>query len=148
MTLSERDSVDNRWAIVKTVLFLNFYSITFWMVSSLRTSIFAVASSIRITLLFFKKARHMQSSCFYPADRLVFETAASRPPLFAILYHKLHYRRIFSSSESEYRWVRSRFYRKVDFIRVGSWSIIVTDCRTSLKARSWRERPSMRIYPP
>ena len=67
--LSQFYKVESLWAIVNTVLSLNALAITSWISLSFFTSIFAVASSIRIMRLFFKNALHMHKSCFYPTDK-------------------------------------------------------------------------------
>ena len=74
--LSELDKVDNRCAIVKTVQVWNLSLITCWIAASFLLSILAVASSTSTILLCFRKALQMQRSCFYPADKLSFETIA------------------------------------------------------------------------
>jgi hypothetical protein len=43
--------------------------------------------------------------------------------------------------------VRSRFYLKVDLIRVGSWSIMVIDCLRPFKGKFSNEMPSIYIFP-
>ena len=65
------------WAIVSTVAPLNSSVINFWMVSSVTTSIFAVASSRITILLFFKMALIMHRSYLSPTARL--------PPFSVIL---------------------------------------------------------------
>jgi hypothetical protein len=118
---------------VITVLSLNFSEITLWMMASFFMSILAVASSIRTILLCLRNALQMHSSCFSPADRLVLETLPSSPPFSLMTSSRLHYRRISNNSSSRYRLVKSRFSRKVDLMRVGSWSIIVIECLSSFR---------------
>ena len=57
-------------AIVTTVQLLKTVSNDDYMTASVLISILAVASSIKIILLFFRIALAMQSSCFYPILRL------------------------------------------------------------------------------
>jgi len=64
-----------------------------------------------------------------------------------MISHKLQSLRISSSSESVYLFVRSRFSRKVALMRVGSWSIMVTDCLNPFRGSSSIDCPSIKILP-
>ena len=99
--LSESFKVVRRWAMVKTVLYLNLVAITFWMSSSFLTSMLAVASSIRMILLFLRKARQMHRSCFSPTDRFSLLILASIPPFYCTISSRLHSLTISISSSSE-----------------------------------------------
>jgi hypothetical protein len=120
---------------------------TLWIISSFFKSILAVASSINTTLLCFKKARQMHRSCFSPTDKLSFDTFPCRPPFYMIVWYKLHSFKMFRSSSSVYLPVISKFYWKVDLIKVGSWSIIVISFLISLRGRDLMLLPSISTSP-
>jgi len=115
--------------------------------ASFFTSIFAVASSMSTILLLFRKALQMQRSCFYPADKLLFETVASKPPFSLMISSKLHSLKIFYRSSLVYWFAISRFSLNVDLISVGSWSIMVILCLRSLRLYSFKFRPSILTFP-
>lgn len=95
------------------------------MSASFFTSMLAVASSMRMMRAFLKTALQMQISCFYPADRLLLQTLPSMPPLEVTMSKMLHSCMTFQSCQSEQLLNMSRFQRKVELRRMGSWSITV-----------------------
>lgn len=109
------------------MLYLKTFFITYCTNLSFSPSILAVASSISTIELFFSKARHIQTSCFYPIEMLLLDNIESSPPFSSTILRMLHLLNISLISESEWEFAGSRFYLNEAQIRVGSCSIIVNE---------------------
>lgn len=136
-------------AIVMTVASLKHCLMVYWIRLSALTSMLAVASSIRTSLLFLKIALAMHTSCFSPIDKLSPESEmrVSRPYLSLNTSYRQHFFRVYNSIVSVYYFLGSRFSRKVPSIMTGYWEMRVMLDLKSLSGMSIVFFPSIKMAP-
>mmetsp|Transcript_37012 Transcript_37012/g.36614 ORF Transcript_37012/g.36614 Transcript_37012/m.36614 type:complete len:227 (-) Transcript_37012:3136-3816(-) len=138
------------WATVITVESLNSWLINFWIVSSVFTSMLAVASSIKMTLFFLRAALQIQIKAFSPALRFSpFSVILKLTPLPSLVKRSPRLALLSMSliSLSEHLFSGSRLNFKVFLNRTGSCGIMVILSLRSANPTLEMSTPSISIDP-
>lgn len=135
--------------MVMTVQFLNAFEIVSCILCSVSTSILAVASSIRIILLFLSIALAMHKSCFSPALKL-------SPPSYKFEYNpfllsanlsRQQSNNTYLISSSEHLFNGSKLSRIVPLKITASQIILVIDSLNYFRDMFYVSMSSITIYP-
>mmetsp|Transcript_81222 Transcript_81222/g.224845 ORF Transcript_81222/g.224845 Transcript_81222/m.224845 type:complete len:313 (-) Transcript_81222:1080-2018(-) len=142
--------VFSRCAMVSTVLSTNCVLMTSWIVASVRTSMFAVASSMQMIRDCRNSARARQTSCLSPQEKFSppsLTLASRQPGRFCTMASREAWRSAVQSWSSVRSLKRSRFSRTVPANMTASWGMIARPRRRSRSPNFAMSTPSIRIWP-